>query len=88
MKALSFILAAALLALLGVRLHDIGFRLGDLVAYWVLLVTVGLEALIIVGGAIQWKNDPRNQAIALQRATLELSKHDKRFGRRVQERAL
>lgn len=88
MKAVSFIAAAALLALLGVRLHDIGFRLGDLVAWWVLAVTLGLEAVIVIGGSIEWANDPRVQKVAQQRALLEMSKVDKSLGRRVQERAL
>jgi hypothetical protein len=87
-RALTFLLVAALLALIGARLHDIGFRLGDLVAWWVLLVTLGLEAVIVLGGMVDWHRDPRVAQLAQQRAMLELMKLDKRRGRRVQERAL
>jgi hypothetical protein len=88
MKALVFILSAATLALIGYRLHDIGFRLGDLVAWWILAVTLGLEALIVIGGAIEWRNDPRVRKIAEMRMLLEMNKDAKRRGRRVQERAI
>jgi hypothetical protein len=89
MKFFAFAAAAALLALLGFRLHDVGFRFGDLVAWWVLAVTLGLEALIVIGGAIEWRNDPRVQQVAQQRALLEMASADKRAGRRqVQQRPI
>ncbi len=88
MKVLAYILGASALALLGFRLHDIGWRFGDLVAYWVLIVTVGVEAGILFTGFAVWRDDPIVQKIAQQRALLEMAKGDKRAGRRVQERAL
>jgi len=88
MKAIVFILSAATLALIGYRLYEGGVRLGDLVAWWILAVTLGLEGLIVIGGAIAWRNDPRTKHLAEMRANLEWLKDSQRRGRRVQERAL